>query len=204
MAAGMFPNLIYDQRAILRVDGELFRGVAPFFPRAIVIADIRITEKFTQHEPDVRTAYAGLAVGDDLIFALKTGQLEQPIKFSGGEEGAIGMHRVHPVEVDRAGNMTANFRTDIGTDEFFGVARIAQLNARIVVVFKDIIAGGADFDIRFCDLVDGGFNFGRFSDEFLPIFLPLDQAAVVNLLEPGEVLSRRWRESDAEVTGFSL
>ena len=82
--------------------------VAPFRPRAIVVADVLVAQQVGEHEPRVARPLADAAVGDHVAVRFEAGPaLVQGFQFIGGLEGAVGGHGLSPRDVGGAGDVAA-------------------------------------------------------------------------------------------------
>jgi len=81
--------------------------VAPFGPRAVVIADLVEAQQILEDEPGVGAALADAAVGDDFVFAGDALGLVEFFEVVVRLEGAIFVGGLRPRDVCGLGNVAS-------------------------------------------------------------------------------------------------
>src|SRR5436309_1501925 len=84
--------------------------VAPFRPRAVVIADVRVAEEVLQDEPRVGRPLPDPAVRDDLLVRRHAFRFVEGLEFFRRLERPILVHRLRPGDILRSGDVTAALR----------------------------------------------------------------------------------------------
>src|SRR6266568_91219 len=88
------------------VDDGSADEVAPFGPRAVVIANLAEAQQILEDKPGVRTALADAAVGDDFVFAVDALGLVEFFQVVIGLEGSIFVGSLSPGDIGGLGYVT--------------------------------------------------------------------------------------------------
>src|SRR5229473_4232883 len=160
--------------------------VAPFGPRAVVVADPAEAQQILEDEPGVRAALADAAVGDDFVFSGNALGLVEFFQVVEGLEGAVFVRSLRPRDIRGLGNMAgalsgfghARRGDDLagelidGTNvnELAGLAPLEDGEDFFLVSAQGLVGAG--------DVIGGRSDLCRFGCKLALFFKPLFAAAV--------------------------